>query len=187
MGQVGSNLTPFPFVYWQQQSNMNRDRHYISLPHDPFHASMIFQQRKMIPKEKDMVTENDLSQNNVIDDEIFSQKAPNPYDAEEIYLQSKNDKDILKNDQIISTNDYHTKSYRNFNPAEFQGKSREWLLAMLHYVIDLKMPVRKIREVSRNKVTFTDLFLCTMQFTMTYAGVLHLPRCYVTYFFVFLF
>ena len=46
------------------------------------------------------------------------------------------------------------KLYQNLNPGQFKEGSREWLLAMLNYVMEMKMPLRKIRDVSINEVKY---------------------------------
>jgi hypothetical protein len=45
-------------------------------------------------------------------------------------------------------------SWNTYNPGQFKENSPEWQLAMLHYLIDMKMNGHKIQEVSADEVSF---------------------------------
>jgi hypothetical protein len=45
-------------------------------------------------------------------------------------------------------------SWNTYNPGQFKENSPEWQMAMLHYLIDMKMNGHKIQEVSVDEVSF---------------------------------
>ena len=49
-------------------------------------------------------------------------------------------------------------SYSTFNPGQFKENSPEWQMAMLHYLMDMKMNGHKIQEVSMDEVSLHSFF-----------------------------
>ena len=88
--------------------------------------------------------------------EIFQpMQFPNaPTDA---YAPSENDPEFLPAGEIFSPEsllgpDKVYNSYSQFNPGQFKENSPEWQMAMLHYLIDMKMNGHKIKTVSVDEV-----------------------------------
>ena len=66
---------------------------------------------------------------------------------------------IIRGDKVASpefipfgTNKVYN-SYSTFNPGQFKENSPEWQMAMLHYLMDMKMNGHKIQEVSMDEVS----------------------------------
>ena len=52
----------------------------------------------------------------------------------------------------LTTNEFYN-SYSTFNPGQFKENSPEWQMAMLHFLMDMKMNGHKIQEVSMDEVS----------------------------------
>jgi hypothetical protein len=78
---------------------------------------------------------------------------PSPFAPTDAYAASGIEPEVLSADKVFSQESplgpkkvYN--SYSQFNPGQFQENSPEWQMAMLHYLIDMKMNGHKIQEVS---------------------------------------
>ena len=77
-----------------------------------------------------------------------------PTDA---YAPSENDPEFLPAGEMFSPEsllgpDKVYNSYSQFNPGQFKENSPQWQMAMLHYLIDMKMNGHKIKTVSVDEV-----------------------------------
>ena len=84
---------------------------------------------------------------------------PSPFSPTDADAASGIDPEVLSADKVFSQESplgpkkvYN--SYSQFNPGQFQENSPEWQMAMLHYLIDMKMNGHKIQEVSVDEVRF---------------------------------
>ena len=84
-----------------------------------------------------------------------------PYAPTDAYTASGNEPELLTADKAFSPESPSSflpapkkvyNSYSQFNPGQFQENSPEWQMAMLHYLIDMKMNGHKIQEVSVDEV-----------------------------------
>ena len=86
------------------------------------------------------------------------QELQSPYGSEQDYPEAKDDQELLMNNHLFAPNPVTAKpnkvynSYKQFNPGQYQENSPEWQMAMLHYLIDMKMNGHKIQEVSVDEV-----------------------------------
>ena len=67
---------------------------------------------------------------------------------EEAFLDEK----IIPENKLPSTDRIYN-SYQQFNPGQFKENSPLWQMAMLHYLIDMKIHGHKIKEVAVDKVS----------------------------------
>ena len=75
---------------------------------------------------------------------------------------------IIRGDNVASpeffplgTNKVYN-SYSTFNPGQFKENSPEWQMAMLHYLMDMKLNGHKIQEVSMDEVPL-NIFLINIR------------------------
>ena len=80
-----------------------------------------------------------------------------PNSPTDAYAPTENQQEYLTTGKVFSpesllgSNKVYN-SYSQFNPGQFKENSPEWQMAMLHYLIDMKMNGHKIQEVSVDEV-----------------------------------